>query len=75
MSNYSLYVSNDSNPGGFSGNLAYLTYYNYSLDSTNVNKIYLYYLSIINSYTNKNDNKDKYTISKLITDSDYYKSN
>jgi hypothetical protein len=73
MNNSSLYLSYDSTPGGFPGNLAYLTYYNYPLESTDVNKIYLYYLPIINDYINKNkaNDKNKYTISKLITDSDY----
>lgn len=73
MSNSSLYLSYDSTPGGFPGNLAYLTYYNYPLDAADVNKIYLYYEPIINNYINNtsNNDKNKYTISKLITNSDY----
>jgi hypothetical protein len=69
-SNYSLYLSYDSSPGGFPGNLAQLTYYNYALQSTEVSKIFLYYQNVLNNYNNKQNEKNIYNISKLITNSD-----
>jgi hypothetical protein len=80
MNTYNLYVSNDKNNSkdpkvyGFPGSIAQLTYYNYTLKPSDINKLYNNYNNIINKYQNnlilskvknikynliKNDNKLK----------------
>jgi hypothetical protein len=78
MNSYDLYLtsdkltSNKKDKSGFSGFIAELIYYNYSLKMKEINESYNYYKKIIDNYQNKLDSKKNiYNIPGLITNSDY----
>jgi hypothetical protein len=78
MNSYNLYLTSDKvlskkkNECGFSGSLSELIYYNYALNSNDINKSYNFYKKIIDIYQNRIDYKNNYKIPSLITNSDYY---
>lgn len=76
MNNYNLYLTSDINAShnkksGFAGYLAELMCYNYALSPSYIYSSYIYYKKIIDSYQIKIDNKTKYVLPGLITNSDY----
>ena len=79
MNGYNLYLTSDiltstsKSDSGFAGNIAQLICYNYALSPTDIYKSYSYYKEILYKYQKKIDNKNKYLISNLITNSDIYK--
>jgi hypothetical protein len=77
MNGYNLYIANDKlastkkNQSGFPGFLAELIYYNYALTAYNINKTYNYYKNILKNYQSNLTPTKNYSISQLITNSDY----
>jgi len=79
MNGYNLYLTSDmytssnkeKKQSGFAGSIAELIYYNYALTQYDINKSYNYYKKIIDNYQNKVVSEYKYTVSGLITNSDY----
>jgi len=80
MNSYNLYLTSDINTSvpnakgekqsGFAGSLAELIFYNYALTAHDINRSYTFYKKIIDNYQNSL-NKNTYSISGLITNSDY----
>ena len=78
MCDYNIYVTNDekvnkSKKTGFSGYLAQLICYNYALNPNDIMNAYNYYNKIFRRYQTKQNYKNSYAISNLITNSDYEK--
>jgi hypothetical protein len=77
MNGYNLYIANDKlasskkNQSGFPGFLAELIYYNYALTAYDINKTYNYYKNIVENYQANLIPTKNYSISQLITNSDY----
>jgi hypothetical protein len=77
MNGYNLYIANDKlastkkSQSGFPGFLAELIYYNYALSPYDIKKNYLYYKGITDNYQKKISGTTSYSISQLITNSDY----
>ena len=74
-SEYNLYIAKDEKTNyekkiGFPGFIANLSYYNYSLNQTQINQICNEYGSKFKSYQMKENSKVDYKTSCLITDSD-----
>jgi len=78
-SEYNLYIANDGKlikyndseeRNGFPGQMAFFTYYNFSLSQTAMNEYCSTYSSILNNYQYKQNNDIKYETSCLVTDSD-----
>jgi len=79
MNNYDLYLTSDqeldkreSKLGGFKGNIAELIYFNYALTPSLVYSSYLYYKNIVDTYQHKIDYNNRYNISNIVSNSDYY---
>ena len=78
-SEYNLYIANDGKlikynddkeRNGFPGQMAFFTYYNFSLSQKSMNEYCSKYSSILNNYQYKENNHIKYETSCLVTDSD-----
>ena len=78
-SEYNLYLANDGNlikysddkkRNGFPGQIAYMTYYNYTLNQNDIDFYCESYRNKLNKYQNKENKEYKYTTSCLVTDSD-----
>ena len=74
-SDYNLYVAKDGatnyeKKNGFPGFIANLSYYNYSLNQSQINEICNEYGSRFKKYQNSENSKIDYTTSCLVTDSD-----
>ena len=77
-SEYNLYIANDANlykykdgikKNGFSGQMAYFTYYDYILTQSEID-YYCRYKDKLNKYQNRENEIYKYETSCLVTDSD-----
>ena len=75
MNTANLYITSDnqgpSKQQGYVGSLAELIFFNYALTPTDVYNSYLYYNKIITNYQSSLNSKNTYSISNLITNSDY----
>lgn len=74
-SEYNLYIANDGalntdNKNGFSGQIAFLSYYNYLLNQKQINDICAYYGPILKKYQENQNKGIFYETSCLVTDSD-----
>jgi hypothetical protein len=77
MNGYNLHIANDKlastkkSQSGFPGYLAELIYYNYALTPYDINQNYKYYKKIVDNYQRNLKHTSKYSLSQLITNSDY----